>query len=214
MMKTEDLIDALSVDLPPSGNRQIERNILLCMIPAALMVVAGVGLWLGFRSDLASAMVGPTFWAKAAYTSALAVTAFWLLARLGRPGASAAAPLIALIALLLGVAGLATYEMITMPMPERMPALMGDSARVCAPNILLLSTLAAPFVFWAARAFAPTRPTLAGAAAGLLTAGLAATLYGLHCPEHTAPFVAVWYSLGMGMAVAGGAIAGRFVFRW
>ncbi len=109
---------------------------------------------------------------------------------------------------------LALHEMITMPMPERMPALMGDSARVCAPNILLLSALAAPFVFWSARAFAPTRPTLAGAAAGLLTAGLATTLYGLHCPEHTAPFVAVWYSMGIAIAAGIGAGIGRFLFRW
>ena len=213
-MKTEDLIDALAVDLPPSGRRQIERRILLWMIPAGLMVLAGVGLWLGFRSDLASAMIGPTFWAKAAYTSALAATGFWLLTRLGRPGASPAAPLIALGALLVGVLGLAVFELVTMPMPERMPALMGDSARVCAPNILLLSGLAAPFVFRAARAFAPTRPTLAGAAAGLLTAGLAATLYGLHCPEHTAPFVAVWYSLGIALAAAVGGIVGKLAFRW
>ncbi len=213
-MKTEDLIAALAVDLPPAGRRQIERNILLWLIPAGLMVLAIVGLWLGFRSDLTTAMIGPTFWAKAGYTSALAVTGFWLLTRLGRPGASARAPLIALAALLLGVMGLAVHEMVTMPMPERMPALMGDSARACAPHILLLSALAAPFVFWAARAFAPTRPTLAGAAAGLLTGGLAATLYGLHCPEHTAPFVAIWYSLGIGIAAALGAVAGRFVFRW
>ena len=213
-MKTEDLIDALAVDLPPSGGRQIERSLVLWMIPGALLVLAGVGLWLGFRSDLASAMVGPTFWAKAAYTIALAVTGFWLLARLGRPGASARAPLLALFSLLAGVLALAGYEMATMPMPERMPALMGDSARVCAPNIVILSALAAPFVFWAARAFAPTRPTLAGAAAGLLTAGLATTLYGLHCPEHTAAFVAVWYSLGIALAAAVGALAGRFVFRW
>jgi len=213
-MKTEDLITALSVDLPPSGNRQIERRILLCMIPAALVVLAGVGLWLGFRSDLASAMIGLTFWAKAAYTAALAATGFWLLSRLGRPGASAWGPLISLGLLLAGVAGLAAFQLMTMPMPERMPAVMGDSARKCAPLILLLSALAAPFVFWAARAFAPTRTGLAGAAAGLLTAGLASTLYGLYCPEHTAPFVAVWYSLGIAAAAGLGAGIGRVLFRW
>lgn len=213
-MKTEDLIDALAVDLPPSGSRQIERSILLWMVPAALAVLACVGLWLGFRSDLATAMIGPTFWAKAAYTVSLAVTAFWLLMRLGRPGASAKAPLLVLAALLVAVGALAIYELVAMPMPDRMPALMGDSARACAPYILLLSALAAPFVFWAARAFAPTRPALAGAAAGLLTAGLATTLYGLHCPEHAAAFVAVWYTIGMAAAAAAGAMAGRFVFRW
>lgn len=91
-MKTDDLIQALAVDLPAQGKRNIERNIALWLIPAALLVLAGVGLWLGFRSDLSSAMIGPTFWAKAAYTAALAATGFWLLARLGRPGASAKAP--------------------------------------------------------------------------------------------------------------------------
>ena len=99
-------------------------------------------------------------------------------------------------------------------MPERMPAVMGDSAQVCAPNIALLSLLAAPFVFWAARAFAPTRPMLSGAAAGLLTGGLATTLYGLHCPEHAAAFVAVWYTIGMAIAVAVGALVGKIAFRW
>ena len=213
-MKTDDLISALAVDLPPRSQGRIERRLLLWMVPAGLLVLAGVGLWLGFRADLSSAMIGPSFWIKAAYTGALAATGFWLLARLGRPGASARDPLIALTVLLVGVAGLALYELTTMPMPERMPAIMGDSARVCAPNILLLSALAAPFVFWSARAFAPTRPALAGAAAGLLTAGLATTLYCLHCPEHTASFVAVWYLFGMGLAVAAGAAIGRIVFRW
>ncbi|MBB5745950.1 NrsF family protein [Brevundimonas variabilis] len=213
-MKTDDLIQALAVDLPARGKGRIERRLLLTLIPAGLLVLAGVGLWLGFRSDLSDAMLGPTFWAKAAFTTGLAASGFWLLARLGRPGASALAPLLVLAALLLGVAGLAIHELTSMPMPERMPALMGDSARACAPNILLLSALAAPFVFWSAKAFAPTRPTLAGAAAGLLTAGVATTLYGLHCPEYTASFVAVWYMIGISLAVAAGAAIGRLVFRW
>jgi len=101
-----------------------------------------------------------------------------------------------------------------MPEPERMPALMGDSARTCAPRILILSLIAAPFVFGAARGFAPMRPGAAGAAAGLLTAALATTLYGLHCPEHTASFVTVWYSLGIAAGAAVGAVVGRVLFRW
>ena len=211
-MKTDDLIDALSADLPPA--RQPDRRLVLWMIPAGLVVLITVGLWLGYREDLMAAMRGPVFWAKAAYTIAMSVGGFWLLDRLGRPGASPRAPLILLAAILVLVIGLALYELAVMPMPERMPAVMGDSAQVCAPNIVLLSLLAAPFVFWAARSFAPTRPMLAGAAAGLLTGGLATTLYGLHCPENAAAFVAVWYTIGMAVAVAGGALIGRLAFRW
>lgn len=211
-MKTDDLIQALAADLPPA--RALDRRLLLWMIPAGVVVLATVGLWLGFRADLLAAMQGPVFWAKAAYTMAMAVAGFWLLDRLGRPGASPRAPLILLAAILTGVLGLALYELAVMPMTERMAAVMGDSARVCAPNIAILSLLAAPFVFGAARAFAPTRPMLAGAAAGLLTGGLATTLYGLHCPEHTAAFVALWYTMGMGIAVAAGALIGKLAFRW
>jgi len=213
-MKTDDLIQALSTDLPPASSRRLDRRLLLCLIPAGALVLVAVGLWLGFRPDLMPAMRGPTFWAKAAYTAALGVGGFWLLARLGRPGADARPPLILLGATFSIVAAMAIQELFAMPMPERMPAVMGDSARVCAPNIFMLSVLAAPLVFWASRALAPTRPMLTGAAAGLLTAGLAATLYGLHCPEHTAAFVAVWYTLGMALAVAAGALIGRFAFRW
>lgn len=213
-MKTDDLIQALSTDLPPASSRRLDQRLLLCLIPAGVLVLVAVGLCLGFRPDLLTAMRGPTFWAKAAYTAVMTAAGFWLLARLGRPGARVRAPLVLLGLALAMVAGLAMFELFTMPMPERMPAVMGDSARGCAPIIAILSALAAPVVFWAARAFAPTRPMLAGAAAGLLTGGLATTLYGLHCPEHTAAFVAVWYTLGMMLAVVGGAVIGRFAFRW
>jgi len=213
-MRTDDLIQALATDLPPIPRGRLTRRLLATLIPAALLVLAVVGLWLGFRADLDTAMLGATFWAKAAYTASLALGGFWLLGRAGRPGADARPPLIVVGLLLAAAGGLALAELAAMPPVERMGAVMGDSARVCAPRILILSALGGPFIFWAARAFAPTRPTLAGAAAGLLSAGLAATLYGLHCPEHTAAFVAVWYTVGIAAAVATGAVVGRFCFRW
>jgi hypothetical protein len=43
---------------------------------------------------------------------------------------------------------------------------------------------------------------------------VAATIYGLHCPEHTMAFVAVWYSLGVAAVTALGAILGHWVLRW
>ena len=49
----------------------------------------------------------------------------------------------------------------------------------------------------ALREMAPTRLRLAGAAAGALAGGAGAAVYALHCPELGAPFVAVWYVLGM-----------------
>lgn len=213
-MKTDDLIAALALDTPAIPPRAIGRGLLLWMVPAGLIAFCGVLFWLGLRADLSSAVVGPTFWAKAAYTLSLGLGAFWLLDRLGRPGASAKQPLILLGTIMILVAVIAAFELIAMPADDRMSALLGQSWLNCPPNIVILSAAAAPFVFFAARRFAPTRPMFAGAAAGLLTAGLAGTLYGLHCPEHTAAFVAIWYSLGMAFSALAGAVIGRFVFRW
>jgi hypothetical protein len=49
-----------------------------------------------------------------------------------------------------------------------------------------------------------------GVAAG--AAGAAA--YALHCAETTLPFLAVWYTLGIGAAGLIGGVLGRPLLRW
>ena len=213
-MKTDDLISALATDLPTRAAGHLRRGLLAAMTAVALAALVGVALWLGFRPDLAEAATGPIFWSKAAYTLLIAVGAYWLVDRSGRPGGDIRAPLILLGAILLTVTGLAVVELLTTPAGERMATLMGVSSSVCPLNITLLAGLGAPFVVLATPRFAPERPGLTGAAAGLVAAGIAASLYGLHCPERTATFVAVWYSLGMAIPAVVGAVVGRLIWRW
>ena len=66
----------------------------------------------------------------------------------------------------------------------------------------------------ALRQLAPTRLPLAGAAAGLVAGAVAATIYGFHCPETAAPFILVWYSLGIVLAAGLGSLIGRWALRW
>jgi len=61
---------------------------------------------------------------------------------------------------------------------------------------------------------APTRPRLAGAAAGLMAGGIGATVYGLYCQETAAAFTAVWYTFGMLIWAAAGALIGGRLLRW
>ena len=96
-----------------------------------------------------------------------------------------------------------------------MPGLvMGRSSRVCAIYVTLtaLPTLAA--TFWALRRLAPTRLTLAGAGAGLFAGAAGAFVYCFHCTEEAAPFIAIWYTLGIGAVTAIGALLGRSLLRW
>jgi hypothetical protein len=181
---------------------------------AGLAALAGVIVWLQVRPDLAGAVTGAIFWNKAVYTAALAACGFWLLTRLGRPGASARMPVILLsVVLSIAVAAAVTELVVAAPL-DRGDLLLGSSADVCPGYILALSGLAAPFVIWGARQFAATRPRAAGAAAGLLVGSIAATAYGLHCPERTAAFVVVWYSLGIAVAAFAGGLLGGRMLRW
>jgi hypothetical protein len=61
---------------------------------------------------------------------------------------------------------------------------------------------------------APTRPAIAGAIAGLLSAGLAAILYASHCTDDSPLFVATWYTIAAALVTAVGALAGSRVLRF
>ena len=91
---------------------------------------------------------------------------------------------------------------------------MGRTWKYC---LLGIPTLAVPvFVatLWVVKGLAPTRLSLAGAAAGLLAGAVAALVYALHCPEMEAPFLGVWYVAGMLIPAAAGALLGPLVLRW
>lgn len=210
-MRTDDLIDALAAGLEPVRPARIHP---LWVAGALTASVAGVLLLLGLRPDLTVAMTGPVLWLKALYSTAMAGAALVLATRLGRPGAASRRALYGT----LGVFGLAIVfagvELALTPSADWARAWLGLTWTYCARNILLISVFAAPLIWLGARPLAPTRPMASGAALGLLTGAIAATAYGLHCPEATAPFVATWYTLGMALAAGIGAVVGRFALRW
>jgi hypothetical protein len=61
---------------------------------------------------------------------------------------------------------------------------------------------------------APSRPAVAGAIAGMMSAGLAATLYASHCTDDSPLFVVTWYSIATAAVAAIGALAGSRVLRY
>ena len=210
-MKTDDLIEALAAGIEPVRPARLSPWLIGGALAAAMTAVV---VMLGILPDLAEVVQGPAFWAKTAYTGSLAVASLWLVTRLGRPGVP---PGLAgwSVAGIVGLAGLAgATELLLLPPEARMDDWLGFTWKVCALNILAVSAFAAPLIFLAARRLASTRPMHAGAASGLLTGAVAATAYGLHCPEATAAFVATWYTLGIFAAAGLGAVIGRYALRW
>jgi hypothetical protein len=213
-MQTDELIDLLAADAGPVGRYAPAQRLGLGAGVGSIAILLLVLAWLGLRPDLAAAVGGAFFWIKAAYTAALGAAGFWAVERLGRPGVSARRPAVlgASILALFVLAGLA--QVVSLSGPARLIAVKGVSWTVCTRNIAILAAPLLLITLLIMRQLAPTRPTLAGFAAGAFSGGLAATLYGLHCPEATFVFVALWYTLGVAVSAVVGAAIGRWWLRW
>ena len=168
---------------------------------------------LGVRPDVMTAMHNPFFDLKFVVTLALAISAIAVSLHLSRPEAL----LRGWAWLLLVPAGLLAAGIGgEMMMPQRLPMmtrLVGSNSRVCMTAIPLLSLPLLAGALIGLRHGAPARPAVAGAIAGMLSAGLAATLYASHCTDNSPLFVATWYTIATALVAAIGALAGSRVLQ-
>ena len=213
-MDTDLLIRSLAADVRPVPRHAIGRRIGAGMAAGGLFTLVLIGYWLGFRPDLGLAMRGYSFWMKWIYTASLAVGAVAASVRLARPDSPGLRWLwvLAIPAVLVAIIGL--FEMKQVPSSQWLAMWLGSSWRVCPWIVLLLSMPIFIGLLWSYRKLAPTRLRAAGSAAGLAAGAFAATLYCLHCPEVSAIFVLTWYTLGIGLAAAFGAVVGPRLLRW
>jgi hypothetical protein len=168
----------------------------------------------GIRPDVRAMLATPVFWAKVALPLSMALAAIRIAARLSQPGVTVGGAWISL-ALPIAIVWLIALAVLWVAQPGvRGAMVLGHTWRTCPLNIALLSFPALGAMFWAMRGLAPTRPTLAGAAAGLLACTIGALVYSLHCPEVHVPFWATWYPLGMALPAAIGSLFGRRLLRW
>jgi len=211
-MKTVDLINLLSSEAGPAQKVSMARRLVPAALLGGLTATILVLAVLGLIPQTMFAEPGP--WIKITYASALAFAAAWLVARLGKPGASGQQAFLAVLGVVgvMAMAGIISY--LGTPEPERAAALMGHSWLVCPWAILSLSVPVMAGSFWAMRGLAPTNLTLAGAACGVFSGAVAALAYALACTEPAAPFIAIWYTLGIALAGALGALLGPKFLRW
>ncbi|WP_061020134.1 DUF1109 domain-containing protein [Bradyrhizobium sp. CCH5-F6] len=208
-MDTDQLIRTLAADNAHRAPR-VGAVLTMALLVAAPLSILIFATFLGMRADVMSAMRNPFFDMKFAVTLSLAIPAIIVSLHLSRPEAllHGWGWLLLLPVGLLAVA-IGSEAMMAPAMPMTM-RLMGKNSRVCLVAIPAMSLPLLAGALFGLRHGAPSRPALAG----LVSAGLAATLYASHCTDDSPLFVATWYTLATAVVTAIGALAGSRVLRY
>jgi len=212
-METDQLIRTLAADNAHRA-RPVGLVLALALLAAAPVSLVMFFAALGVRPDVMTAMHNPFFDLKFLVTLALAISAIAVSLHLSRPEA-ALRDWAWLLVIPVGL--LAIGIGCEMMLPQRLPMmtrLVGHNSRVCMTAIPLLSLPLLAAALIGLRHGASARPALTGALAGMLSAGLAATLYAAQCTDDSPLFVATWYTIATAMVAAIGALAGSRFLRF
>lgn len=213
-MKTDELISLLAAGVAPVPAHVVGRRFAVAMgwsVPGAVLIMA---VTFGIRGDLAQAAGDLLFWMKLVFAGCLALAAFIAVERLGRPGVRLGGIWAALIAPVLVLWLVAATVLIEAEPAQRAELILGTTWKTCPFNIALISLPLFAAMLWVMKGLAPTRLALSGAGAGLLAGALGTLVYALHCPESAAPFIGIWYVLGIAIPTLAGAMLGPRVLRW
>ncbi|QDL96689.1 DUF1109 domain-containing protein [Rhodopseudomonas palustris] len=212
-MQTDRLIDALAAD-GASRDKPVGQALAASLLVALPVSAALLLSTLGLRPDLHEAISNPFFDVKFVVTLALALAAIIVALHLSRPEATAKGWRLLLLAPL-AILGLAIGVEAMLPQrSSAMTRLVGNNSLLCLGSIPVLALPILVAALLALRRGAPSRPALAGALAGMLSAGLAGTLYAAHCADDSPLFVATWYTLATAMVAGLGAVLGPRVLRY
>lgn len=213
-MKTDDLVAMLSTHSTRVETAAVGRRFALAVGAGSLGALALLQGSLGLRPDLLEALADPMLWVKLGYPALLLAVAFAPACRLARPGGQPGRSARLALLPVAAIAVMAFVSLVVAAPAARGALIFGDTWADCIVNVATLAIPAFVATLWVMRGLAPTRPVLAGGFCGLVAGATGACAYALHCPEMAAPFIAAWYSAGIALTVAAGALVGLAVLRW
>lgn len=213
-MNTDELVALLASGAGTVDSGAATRRLLLAVAGGTLAAAALSLSLLGLRPNLAQEASIPMFWAREAFCAGLGVAGIVGVSRLARPGRRLSWLPAGVMAPFATMWLLAALTLLGARPEDRTALILGHTAAVCPELIALISAPAFVAFLWLMKGLAPTRLRLAGAACGLAAGAIGALAYTLHCPELAAPFLGIWYVLGMMIPTAIGAWLGPHVLRW
>jgi len=211
-MRTEDLIRAMAADTqrPNPVGQVLSAALALTALAAGVVFYSATDV----RSDLSAALTQPPVMLKHVFPVLIAIAALGAVLTLARPEGRlgswrpALLPAPALVAAAFAVTAART------PMPAWGTAVMGSTAAECLSLIIVISLPILAGTLWALRRGASTRPRVAGAMAGLLSASTGAAIFAFHCIEDSPMFYGTWYVLAIALVTLLGTLLGPRTLRW
>lgn len=210
---TDELIARLSSDLRPVRPMAIYRLLLGSVLAGTVVSAAVMLVWPGLRPDLAVASGSMMFWSKFIYTLAFAKLGGVASMILARPTGRTRWPWYGALGMLALFIVLAFIQLLRAP-DDMMPLVFGNSPMRCLGFVIVFSIPVLIGGLFAMRRLAPASPTLGGLAAGLMAGGTGAWIYSFACAEAGMMFLALWYTLAIGIVAGAGALLGRVLLRW
>lgn len=209
---TDELIDRLSADLKPVRPMAMQVYLVGALLLSGVIAAVAMLMLLGMRPDMDSAAATMSYWSKFTYTACLALLGLAATLVLARPGGRTRWPWLAGVGLLALLTVLAVVQLARTD--DMMPLVVGRSIQRALTHIPILALPILLGTMLALRRMAPTRPTLAGFAAGIMAGSTGAWIYAFACAETGMMFLALWYTLAILVVGAIGAVLGRWLLRW
>jgi len=213
-LKTEDLVTMLATGAVAVDRNSASRRYLLALVFGVLGSGMLMAAMLGVRPDLATAVRLPMFWVKFVFVAVLALAGGVVTWRLSHPGSRVAWTPCGVVAPVIVMWVLAAYVLASADPTQRYDLIYGRTSAYCPFLVAMLAVPVFVAVTWAMHGLAPTHLRLAGGAAGSVSGALGAVVYTLHCPEMAAPFVGLWYLLGILIPTVVGVLLGPRLLRW
>ncbi|KZD21190.1 DUF1109 domain-containing protein [Tardiphaga robiniae] len=213
-MKTDELVEMLSIDAKPVARTTLVRTLSLAGAASGIAALVIACVVFGVRADLMEERALTFLFVKLAFTVGIVGLALVYLTKLVRPGGErrtqpflVALPFLAIIALAAISLGLA-------PRSHWDTMILGDEWLECLLSVPIIAIVPFAISIWAVRRGAPTDLARTGAVAGLVAGGVSAMAYALHCTDDSLPFVAVWYGGTIALCTLAGAALGPRLLRW
>ncbi|MBX4867273.1 MULTISPECIES: NrsF family protein [Rhizobium] len=214
MTKTDDIIERLASDLKPVPRNALWRRFALGIAPALGLSLLLMLIILGPRVDMPGVLTLPVFWIKSAYNALIAAAAFAAVFRLARPDGFEGHFFGLLALIFAAMAAVAATQLLMAPIESYQLLIFGSSALHCPPLIVAFALPVYAGTVWALRRAAPVDLRLTGFVAGIAAGGAGAWVYSWFCTENGMPFVLIWYTLGILILGAVGAVTGPRLLRW